>query len=370
MPMKYYIKKILSLGINDTMDLSDQARLNIINASAILAIVNTLLNIIAYFSFAGEHAYMMGAVSLICIGFIVATLVLNKYGYIKLAVNIMMIASMFCVFYISRFYLGPDYGFQRYFLIFGIVPTVFLSAKENITKTIYVISNLLIYGYIENWSYDYRLSMDTIYYSENIAHFFNYITIIVGFVVIIAMLRIYQYIISREEAGLKKALEEAEHKSKYDHLTNLMNRRYMMEVLEKRHNNSSKSGICCGVLMMDIDNFKGVNDEYGHPVGDKVLIDVSKTILNILDNRGKAARWGGEEFLVLLDSCEATVCSEIAEEIRSNVELLGTLGERKITISIGVACPSGKDDISEILKNADKNLYEAKARGKNRVVSS
>ncbi|MGR9012930.1 MAG: GGDEF domain-containing protein [Gammaproteobacteria bacterium] len=157
-----------------------------------------------------------------------------------------------------------------------------------------------------------------------------------------------------------------------DSLTRLFNRRYLDTVLRHETECSLKNALTFGLVMIDIDFFKKVNDTYGHNSGDKVLSQLA----NILSQHVRAGdfvfRLGGEEFLIVLSEVKEIVLKRIGENIRAEVEkaefIIETNTHLAITISIGAALHDGHPDFLRTVKLADKALYEAKHRGRNRVV--
>jgi diguanylate cyclase (GGDEF)-like protein len=124
--------------------------------------------------------------------------------------------------------------------------------------------------------------------------------------------------------------------------------------------------------MIDIDDFKQINDNYGHQQGDQLLIRVATSIGESLRQSDIVGRYGGEEFVVFLPDVNPDYLTEIAEKIRSGVETI-TLKKRRITVSIGISAGSFdrrpvETRIEKYLQKADFNLYQAKKLGKNRVV--
>lgn len=124
------------------------------------------------------------------------------------------------------------------------------------------------------------------------------------------------------------------------------------------------------VVMFDIDHFKQVNDQYGHPVGDKVLKKFSHILINSIPSNAHAIRYGGEEFLIVLPEKDAKETFKIAEKIRKKVESELRIKEikRKITVSGGVQEYSKKMSKNTLINEADKNLYIAKEKGRNRII--
>ena len=156
-----------------------------------------------------------------------------------------------------------------------------------------------------------------------------------------------------------------------DALCQTYNRQYSYQLLIEIFNQAHKAGIPFSMLMMDIDGFKFVNDEYGHSSGDIVLTKVAAIIKNELRGADILGRYGGDEFLVGLVNTNLEVALIVAERIRiavANTEILVSAGKPiKVSVSIGVRCLQDEVAIDEFINNADKKLYEAKAEGKNRV---
>lgn len=160
-----------------------------------------------------------------------------------------------------------------------------------------------------------------------------------------------------------------------DKLTGLYNRHFMTTVLEDEVMRHSRKGYEFTILMLDIDDFKAINDTYGHLFGDEVLKGLSDTLKTMTRNYDRAFRFGGEEFVVVLPETEQTVAWMIAERIREafvdkQFTVKSDIGEVRVsrTVSVGVAMYTDKLGVEGLLKQADDALYEAKAQGKNRVV--
>ncbi|HAV39672.1 MAG TPA: GGDEF domain-containing protein [Aquificaceae bacterium] len=157
-----------------------------------------------------------------------------------------------------------------------------------------------------------------------------------------------------------------------DQLTGLYNRRFLDETIDKIAAQIKRRGTTLGILMVDIDYFKEVNDTYGHDMGDKVLKEIAKVLVKSVREADLVIRFGGEEFLVLLMDVQSGKSVEIAEKIRKAVEshTIESFGVvlRK-TVSVGVSeFPVDSDKIWQCIKYADVALYKAKEMGRNRVV--
>jgi diguanylate cyclase (GGDEF)-like protein len=157
-----------------------------------------------------------------------------------------------------------------------------------------------------------------------------------------------------------------------DKLTEVYNRNYISDVLEAEFKRAKALHTNFSLILFDIDNFKKVNDNYGHDGGDHVLTELARTVKNSgLRERDFVGRYGGEEFLILLTNSSLQQAGEVAERVRRNVESHKFNYEDQVipvTISIGVSC-IGKihHNSVELYKAADKALYESKHTGKNKV---
>jgi len=160
-----------------------------------------------------------------------------------------------------------------------------------------------------------------------------------------------------------------------DELTGLYIRRYFLEQTQHEFERSKRSHHHFSILMIDIDHFKSINDKYGHGAGDTVLQVFSREIKSCLRKTDVIARWGGEEFIVLLvhdsEECITKLCSSISEKIRQKTESISVVISKDVirfTVSIGATVSTAEDASSEvIIDRADKLLYQAKIKGRNCV---
>ncbi|RMH59465.1 MAG: diguanylate cyclase [Candidatus Hydrogenedentota bacterium] len=162
----------------------------------------------------------------------------------------------------------------------------------------------------------------------------------------------------------KARAERMEKMAIRDPLTDVFNRRYFEKRIEEEIARAYRYGFDISCMMMDIDNFKSINDRYGHPVGDEVLKKVAAAVKRAVRAVDILARYGGEEFAVILPETDLSEARMIAERVRAAVEKID-LGEEypRVTVSIGVAAGA----FHELVTRADQALYDAKRAGKNRV---
>lgn len=155
-----------------------------------------------------------------------------------------------------------------------------------------------------------------------------------------------------------------------DALTGLPNRRDMVERLSTELARAARTGAPTAVLMVDVDHFKAVNDGYGHEVGDLVLQTLALAFTEGLRVYDSCARWGGEEFLILLPESDEAAARAVAEKIRARAEGVGSPRAEPLaapTVSVGVAVHRRGEPLASLLKRADAAMYEAKRLGRNRV---
>ncbi|MCR8915218.1 diguanylate cyclase [Marinobacter panjinensis] len=156
-----------------------------------------------------------------------------------------------------------------------------------------------------------------------------------------------------------------------DSLTGLFNRRHMTYLVEKELARFQRNGNPVAFLVLDIDHFKAINDQYGHELGDRVLEDVAGIIKAQLRTQDLIARWGGEEFLAVLPDTRIQSAQASAERVREALmthDWRAPNGERiDITISAGVSEFRRDDDLNSAISRADRALYRSKERGRNRV---
>ena len=148
-----------------------------------------------------------------------------------------------------------------------------------------------------------------------------------------------------------------------DLLTRIPNRRAIQTFLEKELSRAQRSDGEFSVLLIDIDNFKQVNDRWGHSVGDKVLVKTAGIFQSMLRKQDLVGRWGGEEFLVILPGSPHCDPEALADRLRHEVassEHKHANASFHITVSIGVACADQTSTLDEIIRRADAALYRAK----------
>lgn len=161
----------------------------------------------------------------------------------------------------------------------------------------------------------------------------------------------------------------AKQKSKQDYLTGLINRRTLDEECRKLVEEFEVKQTPFSIIMGDIDNFKKINDTYGHQIGDKILTIVSSILKKNIKKTDLVARYGGEEFLIVLKNCDIDIAYQIIERIRKEIENFSFInfGLNNITVSFGISLYDGSISIEDVIKGADNELYNSKRNGKNKT---
>lgn len=174
-------------------------------------------------------------------------------------------------------------------------------------------------------------------------------------------------------ASLRSHLAEAQETSMRDPLTSLSNRRRFDERLTREMAEARRRQTSMSLVLADIDNFKKVNDIFGHRIGDEILKMFSRVLLDNVSARDTVARYGGEEFAIILPETEVENARQITERCRTQLESMQLAVHEsgreigKITASFGIAELNPGDDADTLVQRADEKLYQAKCAGRNRV---
>lgn len=198
------------------------------------------------------------------------------------------------------------------------------------------------------------------------------IRFIATFLALTLFTALHEYARAKNQGELLRVSSRLDQLSHTDALTGLPNRRYMIDRLEVENSRHARHQRSYSILYGDVDNFKRINDEFGHQTGDAVLQAIARTIRSCLRQHDEVSRWGGEEFLILLPETDAPLSLEVAEKLRAAIAALqfriddATL---PLTMSFGVHTVNGHGKIDAFIHHADQKLYCAKKNGKNRVVA-
>ncbi|MES9943545.1 MAG: GGDEF domain-containing protein [Candidatus Thiodiazotropha sp.] len=254
------------------------------------------------------------------------------------------------------------------FIWLGPFTTLFvayLTEKLGITGTYWCYSTVLLYYFMmserQAWISNIVFALVNVPLAWSLFETHEATRFSVTFALVSAYSAIFLHIIAKQYSELHK-------QAITDQLTGLYNRTLLKDSLVQAINQANRSNTAFTLIIMDVDHFKKINDELGHEIGDHVLIQLGAFLKGFLRDSDKVFRIGGEEFLILLYNTDEANSIGIAEKIRKGIENLSIIPGRTITVSIGVAGLSSVKDWKQWMKTCDKNLYEAKNSGRNRVV--
>jgi len=260
---------------------------------------------------------------------------------------------------VATYLLGLESGFQYYMYTLILIPFFVLTYKP-IIRLIRLMGVIFFALLLEYWGNN---NTAVIVINSTYMTFLYYMNLIFAFILVSGI----SYFHTVNANMYQKLLFN---KSNKDPLTNLFNRRYVDDFFENKIAPSQDMNKTFGLLLVDIDYFKKINDMYGHKCGDKVLIELSKVLNENLRESTIVSRWGGEEFLIILDNTNERELLYVGERLRFAVEKRMMVEEKniKITITIGGALPMNKDETFDmVLMRADKALYRGKETGRNQV---
>lgn len=266
---------------------------------------------------------------------------------------------------LATYTLGWDSGFQYYLI--AAAPAIFLHPTWR-TKTQLGIASVLIATYlvIDQVTMPFIPRVDAGDYLHPIQHLNAIGTML--FLTYLAWS--YRKATNEVETALQNALANYDKLAHTDPLTGLPNRRAALEFLRAEESRFQRNKLPFVVSIADLDDFKAVNDHYGHDIGDSLLEAVAGTITSNLRHHDFAARWGGEEFLLILPETRLNHGGQALDKVRDRIKHAAHLAAglaKPVTMTIGFSLYDGTRSLDDILKHADKALYQGKQAGKDRV---
>ena len=246
---------------------------------------------------------------------------------------------------------------QQSMAIMLIIMAVFIAPNRWIYSTV---SAVVVVGFFLLIAPTYIRNIEFFVYTEAVVYLFVCLVFSIGFSYSRSHTKHLEYV------NLKKY----ENLSESDSLTELTNRA-RFEILAQGNIDAVVAGRIStfSLLLFDLDDFKAVNDKYGHRVGDIVLKELAVLVRGKVRDRDLFARWGGEEFVLLFPDASLMAGVAMAERIRSACDAYEFSEAGNVTISVGAVVYRDGDTVSSLVERADKMMYEAKRRGKNNVVS-
>ncbi len=276
---------------------------------------------------------------------------------------------------LATVFVGWNFGFMFYLM--GLIPASFylafsISAFRRRLLYPFVTSGVIFVSYISILTICHSVTPIYPDCGAGFRVFCTYFNIIIGIGTIFLFSAFFAVEVNSMQLRMESEHERLEDEASYDPLTHFLNRRSMDERLNHTHRNAIINDVPYSLIMADIDHFKIFNDSYGHDCGDFVLQSISKIITAQIRSKDSVCRWGGEEFLILVnDGPEIAV--EVANRIRTAIEAYEFYYEGKtlhVTITLGVSGYYSSSKVKTLIEIADKRLYKGKENGRNQVVSS
>jgi diguanylate cyclase (GGDEF)-like protein len=275
------------------------------------------------------------------------------------------VSIVYAIFATLQF--GWNSGF--FFLILSVFPIAFLNV--HFKKTVAIVTGLIVGG-LEIGLYLLCLFVPGIPHLDNQMLQCTYGTNLVFAVIGLSVIGYYFEKRAGEiEATLVVANKRLTNLAATDPVTNLANRRTMLSRIDQEKAKLEQTGEAFTLIMIDIDNFKDINDEYGHDAGDFVLVNLAAIINFIVRKQDQVARWGGDEFLVFLPETRSEGGRVVAEKIRARILTTPFIYHEidiPVTVTLGVSACDTNIGIGNCIRKADLALYTGKQAGKNRVI--
>lgn len=255
--------------------------------------------------------------------------------------------------------IGWESGFHYYFLMF--IPAICLSTKRK--PAVIALSSLFMFYVALNllkWIIEPLQPIHPL--ALNVVHIFN----------LSVVFMMFSYLSFYYLQTVRRAQKKLHMFATTDPLTSLFNRRHMTYLADREIQRINRSNNRISVVLIDLDYFKKINDEHGHKIGDDVLINVAKILSNEVRKQDLIARWGGEEFLVILPDSDGAHAQLSAERIRKaflSFDWFTAIGESITpTITAGVSEFGKKESLNSVIARADSALYKGKHSGRNVVI--
>jgi len=348
------LKRIYNYKIND-FDENEIVRIRIGNLLAVLGFGVSILYSFLYLFYINSFAAFF-------LTLVFAILYLGYFYFLSKMEIFKARLSFFLTIFIQIssiviFFVSSKSGIQYYLLLVPPLAYLVFSKEKELRLSLSLLALLLLiitHFFGENY---YILELE-----KSILNTLYVLTLIILFFVFIILFNAFLEEIEQKE-------EKLEHLSKTDFLTDILNRRAFYKKADEMTKLSNRYGNDLGLLIFDIDYFKKINDKYGHNIGDIVLQKISKEVSSSIRDTDCFARFGGEEFIILLPNISKEQLLLFAEKIRKlieNIEIKYTNKEKiKFTISIGVTVYYKNDTIEKFIDRADIAMYESKEKGRN-----
>ncbi|CAH0348151.1 GGDEF domain-containing protein [Aquabacterium sp. CECT 9606] len=324
----------------------------------------SLVSGLTHLVFAGMF-YWLGAHTMAWVNLGSVTLFTVSYGCLKLRRNIMaailIVSEVLIHAALAVWSIGWDSGFHYYLLV--MVPVVVISSMRRRSFK-YLLSGLVFVLYV---ALDFTMHQVRPLHelSAEVLSTLRAFNLAATFALLFYLSNLYMRLVSKAEKQLRILATT-------DPLTQLLNRRSFLEVADYELIQRKRHLAPLAFVLADIDHFKSINDQHGHAVGDAVLKAVSQVLSQAVREQDSVARWGGEEFLILMPNATLEAASMVAERLREKVSAVEvTVGSQtiKVSMTFGVSSHRLEEPVDGPVNRADNALYQGKARGRNQVVA-
>ncbi|MBE5959079.1 MAG: GGDEF domain-containing protein [Lachnospiraceae bacterium] len=325
-----------------------------------------LAHVMYLFIFRHYGVYVMAYFNIFSVIFYIAMIGIVKKVENKINLVYASIAEIIVHASLATVCLGwkPDFGM----LLLMLIPIGFLMPnKTHRISILLMLTDLALYGYLR---YVYSDASKILYNLDDniITTILYFINFTIGSVVLIYITTIYTFLNHYTQCKLRVQNEQLRVMATIDPLTKLKNRRAINDEMKKVYDESKETGNTYVLAIGDIDDFKKINDTYGHDYGDIVLKEIAGIIGGNVPVLASVARWGGEEFLLVIPSCNiekgAKYIEKILSEVRSHTFNKGD-NVFKVTMTFGVIEGNAGSSLEKNISHADTRLYKGKNNGKN-----
>ena len=317
----------------------------------------THLGFIGLFHHVGVSALAWANVASVLIYVLAAALI--RRGRLFVA-TVLIVLEVLAHAVVATLLIGWASGFHHYLVL--VIPVVVVSAHYRLyLRAGFAAAVAMLYIWLD---VSCRRGEPAVSVPPPLLDTLHYVNLATLLLMLAVLAWAYVRLVSRAEARLHEL-------ACTDPLTQLRNRRFMMEVAQHEAAVFERGGRALSLLLGDVDHFKRINDQHGHAVGDGALKAVARVLREGVREVDHVARWGGEEFLVLLPGTDLDEARQVAERLRIAVQSLVEVdGRRELSLSItlGLAELRPGESIEQALMRADRALYEGKQAGRNRVI--
>ncbi|MDO5572871.1 MAG: diguanylate cyclase [bacterium] len=313
------------------------------------------------------HGIKLFAILNICSVLLYTVLYIKKFHLTPnvhfLALNLEILIHMG----LAVIFFGWNYGFQYYFIF--LFTAIFMKVLNNIKFIqLYGVMQAVVYIILRIITFN----MEPIYpkADEAVVRMIYLINICIFFIGAYVLANTVNHSNLLYRAMLSKDNEELKEQAQEDYLTGLSNRRSLYNQFDYLERSSNENFTYC-VAIGDIDDFKLINDKWGHEIGDAILVSMSDIIRNMVREKDIVCRWGGEEIVIVMPNMPRNLAYERIEGIRKKIETVsveGKSGKIYATMTFGVCGNYGETDLERVVAKADELLYIGKKNGKNQVV--